>query len=202
MITIALILLNIFLYAVLAYLSSNILEIEHVYTLELGLSREAFLGGKYWQPFTSMFIHFDLPHLGYNMVFLAIFGSKAEEIYGKRSLLIYLASGLFASLVTFRYPIGTISGGASGAIFGILGANLIAQRNLYPKGIWTSLFYGFVFFILAKSTGFAAHLAGLAFGFAVGYWITKDWYKKEEEEEEPLDEEAIEALENEMLRGP
>lgn len=172
--------LNIAFYAALAYLSSNVLRIDEAYILKYGLNKEAFLSGAYWQIFTSLFMHFDFSHLGYNMLFLAIFGSRAEEIYGKKFLPIYLVCGLLASLATLAYPSRTVSAGASGAIFGVLGANLIAQRNLYPKGVHTSLLYGFIFFILAATTGFLAHLLGLVFGFVIGYWITRDWYPEEE----------------------
>ncbi len=131
------------------------------------------------------------------MIFLVLFGPKAEEIYGRqRFLFIYLASGLFSSLVFLMYPPWTVSAGASGAIFGILGANLVALRVKYPHGIKNSLLYGFLFFILAKSTGFAAHLAGLVFGFAVGYVITRNWYPVEEPVE--VEEQDFEALEREM----
>ncbi|MFQ5887463.1 MAG: rhomboid family intramembrane serine protease [Candidatus Hydrothermarchaeales archaeon] len=151
---------------------------------KFGLNKAAFLSGAYYQVLTSMFAHFDFTHLGYNMVFLAIFGAKGEEIYGgKRLLLLYVLCGLFASSVSFFYPLGTISAGASGAIFGILGTVLIANRNSYSGGISTSIFYGFVFFILAATTGFLAHLVGLIFGFLLGYWITRDWYPREEEPE-------------------
>lgn len=175
----ALIFLNIGFYAVLGYLSSNALVIEDAYTLKYGLNKEAFLRGAYWQIFTSLFVHFDFAHLGYNMVFLAIFGARAEEIYGKKFLPIYLAGGLFASLTMLAYPPETVSAGASGAIFGVLGANLVAQRNLYSKGVFTSLMYGFIFFILAATTGFLAHLLGLVFGFMIGYGLTWNWYREE-----------------------
>lgn len=193
----ALVLTNIAVYAVLAYMGSSVLEIDGAMTLLLGLSKEGFWSGRWWQPASSMFVHFNVAHLGYNMIFLVLFGPKAEEIYGQRQFLfIYLASGLFASLAFLIYPPGSVSAGASGAIFGILGANLVALRGKYPHGIRNSLLYGFLFFILAKSTGFAAHLAGLVFGFGVGYIITRDWYPKEERVE--LEEQDFEALEREM----
>jgi rhomboid protease GluP len=202
MYTLIIIAVNVLVYLWLAYLSGNFLEISDIYIYKFGLSKESFLAGQYWQILTSMFIHFDLPHIGYNTIFLAIFGLKGEELYGKKLPMIYLASGIVAASASFLYPAGSVSGGASGAIFGVLGANLIAQRNLYSGGIWTSLGYGFIFFILAasKSTGFLAHLVGLVFGFIVGFWITREQYIEEVEEEE-LDEEAVRALEEEMARG-
>ncbi len=174
---------NILFYIILAYLSASWLKIDRYWMAKFGLNQTLFLSGSYYQLLTSMFAHFDFTHLGYNMVFLTIFGAKAEEIYGgRRLLMLYILCGLFASSVSFIYPLGTISAGASGAIYGILGTVLIANRNLYSSGAFTSLLYGFVFFILAATTGFLAHLVGLIFGFLIGYWITRDWYPKEEDD--------------------
>lgn len=182
-VTAAFALVNILSYILLAYKSSTFLEIDRYWMLKYGLHNKAFFGGAYWQLITNMFIHFDFPHLGYNMVFLIIFGSKGEEIYGGKKLMaLYLICGIFASLVSLVYRLETVSAGASGAIFGILGAVLIAQRNIYSKGAKTSLFYGLLFFILAATTGFLAHLVGLVFGFLIGYWITRDWYPDEGKE--------------------
>ncbi len=180
--------INILAYSALAYLSGSILEIDRLWMLKFGLYNQAFFQGAYWQLLTNLFVHFDLPHLGYNMIFLFFFGSRCEKIYGERTFFgLYIICGLFSSLVSFIYSLGTVSAGASGAIFGVLGATLVAQRNLYSSGITTSLLYGFVFFILAATTGFLAHLVGLVFGFLTGFLITKDWYPELEVEEEEFE---------------
>jgi rhomboid protease GluP len=174
--------LNLGVYLLLGHLGGNYLQIDRSLLLWLGLSREAFFGGAYWQPLTSLFVHFDLPHLGYNLVFLAIFGSKGEELYGGRVLLsLYLTCGILSDLF-FLLPSNALSAGASGAIFGILGADLVALRNRYAGGMRTALFLGGVFFLLAGSTGFLSHGVGLLVGMAVGYGITRNWYPAEEAE--------------------
>ncbi len=186
-VTFFLLALNISIYAYLAYRSGNALEIGSYWTSRYGFERMSFLGGAWWQLVTNMFVHFTISHLGYNMVFLAFFGSRAEEIFGeKQTLLFYFLLGMFATLVSFIYPLGTVSAGASGAIFGLLGADLIAQRGEYAGGLSTSLMLGFVFFMMAAATGFLAHLLGLAAGFAAGYWVTRDWYPEEEALSEEL----------------
>jgi len=198
MATKALIMINVFFYLVLGFAGSNMLRIDIDLARLFGLSREGLASGQLWQPISSLFFHFDIAHLGYNMIFLALFGPKAEELYGsRRFLLIYFTSGIVASVVFLMYPPMSISGGASGAIFGILGANLVALRGKYPHGMKNSLLYGFLFFILAKSAGFMAHLVGLVFGFAVGYILTRDWYPEREEKVE-LDEQDVDMLEREM----
>jgi len=184
-VTLLLISLNVAIYAYLAFLSGNLFEIGGYWTSRYGFEKTSFFAGAWWQLMTSMFIHFSISHLGYNMVFLAFFGSRAEELFGeKEALLSYLFLGVFATLVSFVYPLGTVSAGASGAIFGILGMDLIAQRGEYVGGVSTSLTYGLVFFILAAATGFLAHLLGLIAGFVAGYWVSRDWYPEEEAEGE------------------
>lgn len=198
MVTGALILINVAAYVVLGVASPSMLQIDPGLARMFGISREGLWSGQYWRLLTSLFFHFDIAHLGYNMIFLALFGPKGEELYGSRRFLgIYIFSGLFASLSFLLYPPGSVSAGASGAIFGILGANLVALRGKYPHGARNAVLYGFLFFILAKSTGFAAHLGGLVFGFVVGYALTRDWYPEEEEKVELIDGE-VEALEQEM----
>jgi len=179
-ITAGLVLVNILFYIFLAYRSNNFLQIDDSLMMKYGL----YASGSYYQLVTNMFAHFDISHLGYNMVFLLIFGARAEEIYGGKILAaLYLVCGAFASLISVLvHPLGTVSAGASGAIFGILGAVLVAQRNIYPSGLKTSLIYGFVFFALAAATGFLAHLVGLVLGFLIGYSITRDWYPEDEKE--------------------
>jgi rhomboid protease GluP len=182
-ITFILLFANIAFYIYLSWESRNIFEIDRALMKRYGFVAEIFFEGAYWQAFTHMFVHFDLPHLGYNMIFLAFFGSRCEEIFGrKRTILFYVFFGGMTTFVAFIYPFNTVSAGASGAIYGLLGADLSAQRGQYPSGIWTSIIYGFVFFFLAAATGFLAHLVGLIIGFAVGYLSSMDWYPEEEKE--------------------
>jgi membrane associated rhomboid family serine protease len=205
-VTTRLILINVGAYALLAYFSESPLELDPAWAYRFGLYNQSFLAGAYYQLLTSLFFHFDLPHLGYNMIFLAIFGYRAEEVFGRnRFLVIYFTTGIVASLLTLYHVMSTsspdlnfTSAGASGAIFGTLGAVLIAQRNLYPRGTRTSLLYGFIFFILAKSTGFLAHLVGLGAGFVLGYGLTWNWYPREEDEVD-FDEEAWEEIERQAM---
>lgn len=182
-VTFLLLAVNLSIYIYLAINSENFLQIDRDLMMKYGFMKETFLGGAYHQVFTSIFTHFDLPHFGYNMVFLVFFASKAEELFGSvMTFILYVAIGVATAIVAFFYPLGTVSAGASGAIFGLLGTDLIAQRGLYTGRIWTSFFYGLIFFFLAAATGFLAHLAGLLIGFVVGYWITKDWYPETDAE--------------------
>lgn len=134
---------------------------------------------EYYRLFTSMFLHFGMSHLLNNMVLLGALGWNLELETGKiKFLIIYLVSGLGGNLLSLYYdqslPLGerAVSAGASGAIFGLMGALLyvvIVNRGrlgrLSGRGmlfmIALSLYYGLT------STGVDnwAHIGGLVCGF-------------------------------------
>ncbi len=141
--------------------------------------------GEYYRLFTSMFLHFGFEHLMNNMVTLVLLGWNLEIEVGKiKFLLIYILSGLGGNILSAWYEVRTmdytISAGASGAIYGIIGALLyIAMRNrgrigdISGKGLVfmliISLYYGFT----SSSVDNLAHIGGLAIGFVSGillYW--------------------------------
>ena len=82
-----------------------------------------------WLPLiTSLFLHGDLLHLAFNMLFLAVFGAGVEDKLGKtRFAVLYFGCGFFASLAhVLTHPFSTSPViGASGAIAGVLGAYFI-----------------------------------------------------------------------------
>jgi rhomboid protease GluP len=130
--------------------------------------------GWYWQLFTAIFVHVNIMHLAGNMLFLLIFGLRAEELFSfAEYLLIYLASGLAGNLLTLLLGPATISAGASGAIFGLFGACTIYVRRAIGQSIVGALMYAF--FLLMISSGLYvnvfAHLGGLAIGLLIGYGL-------------------------------
>jgi len=111
-------------------------------------------------PFSSMFIHGDLMHLGGNMLYLWIFGNNIEDHLGRgRFFIFYILSGLAAvGLFILFNPHGEIPLiGASGAIAGVLGAYMI----LYPRARILTLIW--IIFII--------RLIWLPAIFILGYWI-------------------------------
>ena len=89
-----------------------------------GLYPPAVISGQYYRIFTCMFLHASLLHLIFNMYSLYIIGSQIENFFGKtKYLLTYLFSGIIASLMSMIFT-RSWSVGASGAIFGLLGALL------------------------------------------------------------------------------
>lgn len=86
--------------------------------------------GDWWRVFTAMFLHYGPIHLALNMYSLYFAGTLLEHLIGRwRFVLLYLASGLAGSAgALVASPLaGTV--GASGAIFGILGALFVLERN-------------------------------------------------------------------------
>lgn len=136
--------------------------------------------GEYYRLVTCLFLHFGFDHLVNNMITLLVMGWTLElEIGRVRYILIYFSSGICGNILSafFDIRIGeyAVSAGASGAIFGLIGALLyVAVRNKGRIGTITqrglifmillTLYYGFT------STGVdnAAHIGGLASGFVLG----------------------------------
>ncbi len=136
--------------------------------------------GEWWRLLTSMFIHFGVLHLLFNIWALAIFGPLVERLFGSINyLFIYLVSGIAGSLASLSWHPEINAAGASGAILGILGALLAAQLRAgesFPGNIvrplrnTTLVFLGWTLYAGFTSQGIdnAAHIGGVAAGFLVG----------------------------------
>jgi rhomboid protease GluP len=136
------------------------------------------LQGEYWRFFTPMFLHIGLLHLVFNGWALVAIGRDVERVYGRaRFLVIYFFSGVAATVVSFASTTA-ISAGASGAIFGLLGAigvfYLIHRRALGRAGrgqlvnILVVAAFNLVYGSLAAGIDNAAHVGGLVSGVALG----------------------------------
>jgi membrane associated rhomboid family serine protease len=84
-------------------------------------------GGALWQLVTSYFTHLQFWHIGFNMLALYVLGPQLEGLLGRaRFLALFLLSGLFGSLAVYWLsPVDQPTIGASGAIFGLMGALLV-----------------------------------------------------------------------------
>ena len=81
--------------------------------------------GEIYRLLTCAFVHIGIIHLVVNMYSLYVVGSQVENFYGKiKYLLIYLISAICGSILSIGFTDNVISAGASGAIFGLLGAIL------------------------------------------------------------------------------
>jgi membrane associated rhomboid family serine protease len=124
--------------------------------------------GAYWQLMTSAFTHLTLWHIGFNMLALWVLGPQLEVAIGRaRFLALYLLSALAGStLVYWLAPVNVSTLGASGAIFGLLGALLILALKvggqLQPILIWVGL--NFAFTVLVPNISWQGHLGGFIGG--------------------------------------
>ncbi len=96
-----------------------------------GLSRAGILAGEWYRLFTCMFLHSGLMHLASNGIYLYYFGFRSEQLLGGvRFLVLYLVSGVCGGLFSLLFGSGFgVSIGASGAIYGLLGAMLLLTRK-------------------------------------------------------------------------
>ena len=137
--------------------------------------------GQYWRLITPVFLHIGLTHLVFNSVSLIVFGSRAERYFGHaRFLTIYILAGIagnIAQIITSPLAVGA---GASGAIFGLLGALLsyMKVRRQTIEGMTTSslllmITMGVLMGFVMPNIGNAAHIGGLVTGFLLGSVLTK-----------------------------
>ncbi|MGI9824978.1 rhomboid family intramembrane serine protease [Agromyces sp. Marseille-Q5079] len=126
-----------------------------------------------WRALTSVFLHGSILHLLLNMYTLWLFGQLLESMLGRwRFLALYLISGLAGSVgvVLLAAPLGWVLG-ASGAIFGLMGAFVVIQRrlggNLTQLYILLAINLG-IGFLPGANISWQAHLGGLVGGALVG----------------------------------
>ena len=171
--TYALIAANAIVYAFTAFLGGDMFQINDNVLATYGQYNLAVSHGEVWRLFSAMFLHADIVHLFGNMFFLLIFGLRAEEMFDvDEYILIYLLSGLAGGLLTLGlWPPDSLSVGASGAIFGMLGATIIYPRRAIGQSIISGLVYAFFFFFLnmGQNVNYLAHLGGLLVGLLAGY---------------------------------
>jgi membrane associated rhomboid family serine protease len=140
--------------------------------------------GEWWRLVTALFVHFGLIHLLFNMWALAAFGALSERLLGITSFVfIYFVSGIAANLASISLRPSIDTAGASGAIFGILGALLaVYWRNkrtlpftiVRSEGIAVLLFASFALLggFLYTGVDNAAHLGGLITGLLLGFTLS------------------------------
>jgi len=134
--------------------------------------------GQYYRLVTSMFLHSDITHLLFNMYALNILGKNIELVYGKiRFIIIYLLSGIFGGLGSFIFS-KSVAVGASGAIFGLLGAYLYLYlskphvfSSRYLKNLLSIIGINLLFGIIVPNIDNWAHICGLIGGFIISYSI-------------------------------
>ena len=145
----------------------------------------AILSGEYWRLFTSMFLHIGLMHLGFNSYALYALGPEVERFFGRgRFLVIYLLSGVLSSITSYLIS-SNLAAGASGAIFGLVGAlaafylherealGTLGRRRLnnLVSVVVVNLIIGFT----VPNIDNAAHIGGLVVGVLIGWALSPEY---------------------------
>ncbi len=139
--------------------------------------------GQYWRFVTPIFLHANLLHIALNMLNLVVLGIFLERLVGHlRFLLIYFVTGTVSIIASFYFMPQEISVGASGAIFGLVGAYSIfvfMHRRAFRNGGIPALLWLIVVIVGNLSIGFFvpnvdnyAHVGGLLTGCLLGWWFT------------------------------
>jgi membrane associated rhomboid family serine protease/Flp pilus assembly protein TadD len=180
-VTVTILTMNLLVFAAMALRGASLLSPDNVQLLKWGADFGPLsLGAQPWRILTSTYVHIGFVHITVNMWALWQLGRAAERIFGPWTyFVIYTASGISGSLLSLLHnPIG-VSAGASGALFGIVGA-LIAALYLgklpFPKPVRDGLLKNLVWVAVinlglgASIPGIdnAGHVGGLVMGLALG----------------------------------
>lgn len=134
--------------------------------------------GEWWRALTAMFLHSGIPHVLFNMWALWLFGPTLERRYGSAPFAsLYLASGLSGAALFHAIGRNVPAVGASGAIFGLFGALLVASYQQRHTAAGRAVFGQLsLLLILNLSLPFVvdriaweAHVGGLVAGLVIAY---------------------------------
>jgi len=176
--TYVLIILNVLVFVVML-LSGDFGDCSSVACQLMAQTTQTVMQGEYWQVFTAMFVHFGFLHIIFNMFALYYFGRLNETYFSNRSYItIYIVSGLLGNVVSlFVLPAATLSGGASGAIFGLVGSYVAIARKARHMG--AALLYA-IMMLVYSGVGAAgmdvnnfAHVFGFVGGLALGLMLSR-----------------------------
>ena len=138
-----------------------------------------------WRYLTAIFLHGSITHLAFNLFALLFFGLVLEKLMGsKKFLLTFLLSGIIANIISVNFY--TSSLGASGAIYGIIGAATVLRPMMmvFAFGIIMPMFLASTFWVIADilrslgafgptNIGSIAHLSGIIIGIILGFILRK-----------------------------
>jgi membrane associated rhomboid family serine protease len=185
-VTKSLVAINVAAYLLMLASGSSLTQIQGEAFIDYSLIGHAFFNGEeigvgageWYRMITSMFLHGSIIHLGMNMLMLWIIGSAMEAALGRgRYLALYFVSGLAGAagaLLLTEQNVPTV--GASGAIFGLLGAALVLeQQRHYVLGgsALPTIVLNLVFTFAVPNISIGGHLGGLIGGAACGLVLSR-----------------------------
>ena len=185
-VTYLLIALNVMVFVAMCRAGVGVMKVDRLAIIGWGSNFGPYtLGDESWRLLTSVFVHFGLLHLTFNMVALYAVGRLTERLYGNlRFLVLYLFAGLTGSIASVLAHPTINSAGASGAIFGVAGGLLIfvlrfrkelpaaiAARN--RSAMWVFILVNLLDGFTHRGIDNADHLGGLAGGLLIGALLAR-----------------------------
>jgi membrane associated rhomboid family serine protease len=138
------------------------------FLVDWGLYAPFVADGEWYRLLTSAFLHASLVHIGFNMLMLWWFGQALEVALGRgRFLGIYLVSALAGAAGALLLSPLSLTVGASGAVFGILGAGLVLERRriyVFGGGALFVVLLNVIFTFAIPNISIGGHLGGLVGG--------------------------------------
>jgi len=185
LITIGIITINVIMYLVTAYLSfvyakGSLFTSDINVLILLGAKvNDLIAKGQYYRFISCMFLHGGIVHLGVNMYSLYAIGPMVERVYGRaKYLAIYFISGICASIFSYIFST-SVSIGASGAIFGLLGAVLVfaikskgKTGSAFIKSILSVIFINIFIGATLPNIDNFAHVGGLIGGMLIAFLVS------------------------------
>lgn len=178
------------LFLIIIFVIQNLPGIPEFTELFL-LNQKATNNFEVWRFITAIFLHGSLTHLLFNLFALLFFGITLENLVGSREFLTtFLVSGIIANIISINFYNSSL--GASGAIYGIIGAITIIKPMMmvYTFGLILPMFLATIIFITAdilrtfgafdSNIGAIAHLSGIFIGFLFGIYFRSKINKYEE----------------------
>lgn len=184
----------------------GLMAADHAVLIGFGAKQNSLIAEhhQYWRLVTCIFLHIGVIHFVFNNYALWIIGREIEQIYGSaRFLILYLTTGVLASISSFVFSPNAVSAGASGAIFGLFGVMATfafkyrkeipaalgkdIRRRVLPI-IAVNLLFGFTARGIVDN---AAHVGGLIAGVALALVIP---FKHPEEKQTSFIWRALQAV--------
>ena len=186
-VTVSLIAINVIFFIVLSCMG-NTEDANFMWNMGADFGPSFFSDHEYWRVITAMFMHFGFIHLAGNMIYLAFAGNQAEKTIGHlKFFLIYMLSGILSGIISNAYYFMTdqytVSAGASGAIYGIIGIIIcltaknrkrIGTQQMTVRIVLIIAFVLYSNFAIGEGIDVVAHIAGLITGCVLSFAMVRD----------------------------
>ncbi len=177
------------------------------------LNQKAITNFQIYRFLTAIFLHGSITHLAFNLFALFFFGLVLEKTIGtKRFMITFLVTGIIANIISVNFYNSSL--GASGAIYGVIGAATILRpmMMIYTFGAIMPMFLAAIIYIIADilraygafgptNVGSIAHLSGIGLGLLLGVYYRIKFKKIQNKEiEVRFDEGSMERWEDRFVK--